>query len=87
MYIESTETLHRIFSMHFCEVFLRTHTFLKEGKNTYLAQHQYTLVGQTKPNGGYPCSASWTDLAYGIGYFTHKSNKNNNNSILSLFVW
>jgi hypothetical protein len=47
------EKLCRIFSMHFCEVFLRRHTFLIEGKNTYLGQHKHTLVGCTKPNGGH----------------------------------
>jgi hypothetical protein len=37
-------------------------------------------MSHTKPYGGYPCAASWTDLAYGTGYFTHKTNNNNNNN-------
>jgi hypothetical protein len=47
-------------------------------------------MGCTKPNGGYPCAVSWTDLAYGIGYFAHKTKpdktNNNNNTNYEYFV-
>jgi hypothetical protein len=67
--VKSTEKLYRIFSMHFFEVFLRRHTFLKE---------KDTFMGCKKPN-------VWVNMWYelerpGIQYWIfHTQNKTKQN--------